>query len=144
MGRVGDVDLLLGLRRKEAGAAQAALAALAGRMHQLVALRKEVLGEWRYELRLDGEPGTSAPALACLSKWFEEDRDRLWAYAVKRRRDIKPPGIIPHLYLIGLTTVAFREDERKLLEPPYRESGFALAPVVRGFSTMTFSAVRKA
>lgn len=142
VGRAGDVDALLGLRLRDAGAAQAALAALAGGMHKLIAVRTPVLDEWRYRLQLDrnaGSAGSADPVLGYLSKGFNQDRDRLWSCA-KRKGPVSPPSLIPHMYLVGLTTVAFREDERVLLEQPYRESGFALAPVIRGFSIMTFSA----
>lgn len=139
VGRAGDVDALLGLRGEDAGTAQAALAALAGGMHPLVAFRAKVLDDWRYVLQLDGDAGGAGPTLGYLSRGFEQDRERLWTYAKKRMGPVSPPSCIPFIYLVGLTTVAFREDERKLLDPPYRESGFALAPVIRGFSIMAFS-----
>lgn len=144
IGRAGDVDALLGLRGADAGATQAALAALAGGMHLLVARRAKVLDEWRYALHLDGDAGGARPTLGYLSRGFEQDRERLWAYAKKRMGPVSPPTCIPFIYLVGLTTVAFREDERKLLDPPYRESGFALAPIIRGFSIMAFSARNRA
>ena len=48
-----------------------------------------------------------------------------------------------HLYLIGATTVALSDSEQMAVRAPYKSSGFALAPVLKGLTVVQFKYRRR-
>ena len=72
----------------------------------------------------------------------------LWGIAkiVAEREKIgklKPGGVIRHIRMVGVTTVVVPEIDRERLEPPWRHSGFLLAPVITGYPTVYFNRFAK-
>jgi hypothetical protein len=134
VGRDGDVDgpesasLRLHASPERCAEAQAWLAARAAG-EAAVTLVSPGRGDWGYRIGLDAirRVGMLTPALngdlfAILagSKWH---------------RGRKPPSLIQGIWCCGATTVCLPPDDPRLAElhPPHCESGFLLAPVVRGF-----------
>ena len=68
---------------------------------------------------------------------FHHDLSDLWSRVDTESR-FKPGDAIDHLYLIGATTVALSDSERMAVRAPYSGSGFALAPLIKGFTVMKF------
>ena len=75
--------------------------------------------------------------IAQMGESFQTDWNRLWSARDPGGR-LRPPSEIPNIYLIGASTVVLSEDERQGLPSPFRNSGFALMPIVKGFSTVLF------
>src|SRR5262249_13201731 len=67
-------------------------------------------------------------------------RGDLWKLSNRIDSDgrLKPGESIPHLYLIAVATVGVAEDQRSAVKPPFRQSGMALAPVIKGFPMIHF------
>ena len=55
-------------------------------------------------------------------------------------RRLRPPNLIPHFYLMGVTCFAVSEDDPRLTEihEPYASTGVWLVPVVIGFPKVVF------
>ncbi len=85
--------------------------------------------DWGYRLRLFAR-AEEAP-VGQLAHQVTNDRNIKW-----------PKGTLPRdlsgVQLAGATTVALRDVERSTVSEPFRSSGFALAPVVRGFAFQSF------
>ena len=67
-----------------------------------------------------------------MSESFQTDLDKVWS-SVDTDSKFKPGDYINHLYLVGVTSVALSDSERTAIRPPFSNSGFALAPVIKGF-----------
>lgn len=80
-------------------------------------------------------------AIGLLGSIFNRD---LWgiAKAVGKKDgagNLKPGATIKNIRMVGATTVAIPEAQRDQLEPPWRHSGFMLAPVITGFPMVFFN-----
>ena len=68
---------------------------------------------------------------------FQRDLRQVWSHVDTSNR-LRPGDYMDYLYLIGATTVALSDSERTAVRPPYSSSGFALAPVIKGFTVVQF------
>ena len=68
---------------------------------------------------------------------FHVDVGKVWSHVDAGKR-LRPGDYMDYLYLVGSTTVALSDSERTAVRPPYSSSGFALAPVVKGFTVLQF------
>ncbi|MGN6110053.1 MAG: UvrD-helicase domain-containing protein [Kofleriaceae bacterium] len=126
VGRDGDVERVEHLTWAGAEENQRRLAKLAESGAELHGRSQEA---WEYRLRLFMR-GDESP-LGQLTPQVTEDRNSQWKKGTL-------PGDLQGFYLVGVTTIALRDDERTLVPDPFRSSGFALAPVVRGFAFQKF------
>jgi hypothetical protein len=127
VGRDGDVDRVAHLTWSNARDVQQSLVT-AQLPSELVSQSRS---DWHWKSRLFLR-GTTTP-IGQLSTFFQDDRDQLW-----KRNKGKRPGDPYNMHLVGLTTVALTDDDRARAQPPFQQSGFALAPVVRGFAFLKF------
>lgn len=126
VGRDGDVDRIEHLAWPGAESNQLRLAQLAASGAELYGRSQEA---WKYRLRLFMRDDESP--LGQLAPQVTEDRNSQWKKGTM-------PGDLQGFALVGVTTVALRDDERNAVPDPFRSSGFALAPVVRGFAFQKF------
>jgi hypothetical protein len=139
VGRDGDVDRTAHLAWISAERAQRTLASCVGRV---VPVRAWSVPDDEYRLRLiaeqkDADGVTRATEIGQMSASYQQDLGRLWS-VVDVDKNLKPAETIHHLYLVAVGTVGLSEDERAAVRPPYSRSGFALAPIVKGFPTIQF------
>ena len=140
IGRGGDVDSLQHLAWTTGVQIQRILAQCAGKTLPLEVVSSR---EHKYEPRLrvagselDGvAEGTE---IGRLSDSFRADLNKIWLMVDTNRRRFRPPGLIRHVYLVGVTSVALSDSERKSAGLPFSASGFALAPIVKGFPLVQF------
>lgn len=137
IGRAGDVDRLAHLNWTRAPEVQEALASCVGRT---VPLQACSIPELDYALRLvlglkKSDGVTRYVEIGEMSQSF---RQELWKVCsiVDAERNLKPPSKIPYLYLVAVTTVGLNDDDRAAVGSPFSQSGFALAPIVKGFPTL--------
>lgn len=79
--------------------------------------------------------------IAVLSKRFDKD---IWGIAevVSKKnggKKHKPASTIKCIRMVGATTIAIPESQRENIAPPWRHSGFMLAPVITGFPMVFFN-----
>ena len=72
-----------------------------------------------------------------LSDRMQADLAKVWSLVDKQGR-LRPAGRINNVHMIGVTTIALSDSQRTATRPPFRTSGFALAPVVKGFPLVQF------
>lgn len=140
VGRDGDVDRLAHLAWHNAAENQEALAGCVG--EGIVPIEARTYPEFGYAIRLllsrKGANGiTRIIDVGQMSDFFEHELGNVWGI-VDVNKTLRPPPKIPHLYLTAVTTVGFTEDQRATLRPPYDKSGIGLAPIVKGFPTISF------
>ena len=139
IGRDGDVDRVAHLAWSTGVDVQKALA---GASRDMLPLRAESRSEAGYDWRLvlesaSGEGSTKAIEIGQMSKMFRSEISALWS-RLDTDDAFKPGSYIQHLHLFGVTTVALTESERDAVRQPFKDSGFALAPVVKGFPVVQF------
>ena len=139
VGRAGDVDLLAHLSWTNAISVQHVLAMCVGRTIPLQAVS---LPEHDYDIRLvlsyEVSPRmTQEIEVGQMSESFRSDLGRVWSCVDEGGR-VKPAPVVQHLHMIGVTSVALSDDERGAVQLPLSRSGFALAPVVKGFPVVQF------
>lgn len=139
IGRKGDIDPLAHLNWTTAPDVQKTLASLVG---QTIKLEARTFPEADYAIRLivglRNECGiTRYLEIGEMSAQFKQD---LWAVAsiIDPEKRLKPPLTVSNLYLIGITTVALTDEQRSGLRAAAGWSGFGLAPVVKGFPSLSF------
>jgi len=139
IGRAGDLEPLAHLAWDSAPEVQRILAAHVGRTGAVLARAvPEQDYVWRLILNSETPSGvTHQVEIGELSNTFQTDLGRLWGRMDPTRR-LKPAPTIPHLYLFAVTTVGVPEEQRMAVKPPFRTSGLALAPVVKGFPLIQF------
>lgn len=126
VGRDGDVDRVMHLSWPDAVASVARLARLGCAAHEVYGEAREDWG-WRLRLFLRDDP----LPVGQFSANVTDDRKKLWKKGTT-------PGRLNGVQVVGASTVALRDDERGAVGEPFRTSGFALAPVVRGFAFQHF------
>lgn len=139
IGRENDVDRLAHLAWWKAGNIQQILAESCRQALRLRIVCRQDL-DFAYRLELSQESSGNSRSkidIGQMGKPFCSDLNEVWSY-VDRRKNLKPGKYINHIYLIGATTVALSDSERSDVRAPYSRSGFALAPVVKGFSSVQF------
>ena len=139
IGRDGDVDRIAHLGWSTGAEVQKILADAS---HDMLALRTECHSEAGYDWRLvlqiaSGKGSIRDVEIGQMSKVFRSDIGALWS-RLDTDDAFKPGDYIQHLYLFGVTTVALTESERDGVRQPFKDSGFALAPVVKGFPVVQF------
>lgn len=137
VGRDGDVDTLAPLNWGSPQHAQVMLARAIGEQHEAYAL---LLRELDYvpKLYLRGPvDGKADIPIGMLSLEFKYDLNKIWD-TMKNSSRVRPADEIRHLRLTAVTTVALPDDKLGAVQPPYRQSGFALAPVITGFTKVPF------
>jgi hypothetical protein len=139
IGREGDIDPLAHLAWSSAPELQKALAGLAART---IKLEARAFPESGYAIKLiaglKNESGiTRYLEIGELSAQFKQD---LWAVAgiLDPEKRLKPPLTFSNVYLVGITTVALTDEQRGGLRASAGWSGFGLAPVVKGFPSLSF------
>jgi hypothetical protein len=139
VGREGDVDRLAHLAWSSSLDAQRTLATHVGRTVSVKAL---AVAEENYALRVvlgrkDDDGVTRVLEVGQLSTAFRADLGKLWS-KIDQNSSLKPAESIPHLYLAAVGTVGLAEHERSAVKPPFSQSGFALAPMIKGFPMIHF------
>jgi hypothetical protein len=137
VGRMGDIDELsvvsLDLHGDAAAVArqQQRLAASANKIEKCV-LRKDATRNYAYQLL---EDGGGEPAIGEMSPAF---MNHIWAIA--RCFGGNSPSTIPFINKVGVRTIAVSPDCGRSgeLAPPYCDTGFFLAPVVRAWTMTRF------
>jgi len=139
VGREGDVDRLAHLAWTNAAEVQEALASCVGRTAPILANARPEL-DYAYRIILEvkrSEGVTRCLDVGQMSESFDLELGKIWSI-VDPERKLKPQPNIRYLYLIAVTTVGLTDEQRMAVRPPVRQSGFALAPVIKGFPTIFF------
>lgn len=139
VGRAGDVDRLAHLGWSGAEAVQSTLAMSVGRTIPVVGSAREE-NKWAIRLTLerkDPDGVTRFPEIGQMSAGFKIDMGRLWS-RVDENSALRPSESIPHLYMVAVTTVALSDEEMAAVKAPFKQSGFGLAPVIKGFPMIKF------
>ena len=139
VGREGDADRLAHLGWTSAGDIQSALAVSA---RQTLPLKGVCLPDQGFDIRLTlkhktPEGITREIEIGQMGEAFQRDLRQVWSHVDTSNR-LRPGDYMDYLYLIGATTVALSDSERTAVRPPYSSSGFALAPVIKGFTVVQF------
>jgi hypothetical protein len=139
VGRDGDVDRLSHLAWTNAAEVQASLASCAD---SVVPIQASARPEYGYAPRLilghkTPEGVTRFIEIGQMSESFRRELGKIWSMVDVNQR-LKPPEKIMHIYLVAVTTVGLTEDEQSAVPPPFNQSGFALAPVIKGFPLIQF------
>ena len=139
VGREGDADRVAHLGWSSAGEIQLILAESA---HQTLPLKGVCQPDQGFKFRLvlkrDTVAGdTRETEIGQMGEAFHFDLRELWSHVDPNGR-FRPGDYMEHLYLIGATTVALTDSEQMAVRPPYSSSGFALAPVIKGFTVAQF------
>ena len=139
IGRDNDVDRIAHLKWRQSGEIQQILADTSRHTIPLrIICRQDLKYAYRLELSHDSSAKfTRKIEIGEMGKFFWNDIKEVWSY-VDGGGEFKPGEYIEHIYLIGATTVALSESELSRVHPPYRRSGFALAPVIKGFAPVQF------
>ena len=139
IGRDNDVDRLAHLGWRQAGKIQQILAESS---RNALPLRIICRQDLKYAYRLELSQKSSADTvrkidISQMGESFLNDLGEVWS-DVDSRKEFKPGEYIDHIHLIGATTVALSDSERSAVLAPYSLSGFALAPVIKGFAIVQF------
>jgi hypothetical protein len=139
IGRDGDLDRTAHLAWSNATEIQQELAAAAGRTFPIrgISAEEEDYAQKLILPRTHPDGVTRYTEIGQMGDSFRYDMRKLWSRVDTDHR-LRPSLAIPHLYLVGVTTVALSEVEREAVRPPFRQSGLALAPVVKGFPSIQF------
>ena len=139
VGREGDVHRLAHLGWSSAGEIQRILAESARQSLPLKGVcRPDQAFKCRLVLRHKPRGGTTREIeIGQMGEEFNLDLNDVWSRVDPGSR-FRPGDTIDYLYLVGATTVALSDSERTAALPPYSSSGFALAPVVKGFTVVKF------
>lgn len=137
VGRLGDVDAPAPLAWTRNREVQNALASMAGRSVNATAVAQPD-HDWSHRLFVDeNEPHLGGMCIGQMSRNFDFEVRELWRI-VDRAGDLRPAPEIRHLHAVAITTIALGDDDLDSVGAPYNASGFALAPVVKGFSLLPF------
>ncbi len=139
IGRENDVDRLAHLAWRQAGAIQQILADSSRHSLPLkIVCRQDLNFAYRLELSQESSADSRGKIeIGQMGESFDIDLKKIWSQ-VDNSRNLKPGEYMNHLYLVGATSVALSDNERTTARPPYNRSGFALAPVIKGFPLVQF------
>ena len=139
IGRENDVDRFAHLAWRKAGEIQRMLAESGRHPLPLRIICRQDLNFVR-RLVLSHEPSASLTGeieIGQMGEGFQSDIGKLWS-EVDRNGNLRPVDHINHIYLVGATSVALSDGELSAVRPPYNRSGFALAPLIKGFPLVYF------
>jgi len=144
IGRDGDVDRIAHLAWTNAREIQRILASVSGKTLPLIATASpERDYRFRLELRYPTMDGvTKCLDVADMGETFQGELGRVWSI-VDQGKALRPAPSIHNIYLVAVSTVALPDELRSVMPAPFRQSGFALAPVIKGFPTVPFLFRRK-
>ena len=139
IGREGDVDSLAHLSWTNAVEIQRVLANSA---RKILGLSAVSIPDLNFDRRLviDDEEAPEAvngTEIGRVGDFLQADLGRVWSI-VDTNGTLRPYERINNIYLAGVTTVALSDSERDAARIPFRTSGFALAPVIKGFPMVLF------
>lgn len=139
IGREGDVDRLAHLGWSTRVTAQRTLAASVGRV---LPAHAETSAETSFARRiLLEQTGTDNIKrfieVGQFGENLQADIGKLWSM-VDPDGTLKPPPQIRHIHLVAVSTVGLSESEMDAARLPFNRTGFALAPVVKGFPMIPF------
>lgn len=139
VGRSGDVDRIAHLAWSTCLEGQLALASSVGRTMPVEA---RTFPEQNYAIRIileqtGSDRVTRLVDIGQMSRSFKNDLGNLWGI-VDPGKKLRPAPDIRNLYLAAVSTVGLSEVELGAVKPPFDQSGFALAPVVKGFPMIQF------
>jgi len=140
VGRAGDVDPIAHLTWDDRLEVQKALALAAGKTHQIVARASP---EHDFVRRLameqeDSDGTTRLIEIGQMSDSFDRDLKKIWS-RVDKKKCLRPAMTINHLYCVGVRTIALTDTQQSTVHAPFNRSGFALAPVIKGFPMVYFT-----
>lgn len=144
IGREGDVDSLAHLSWTNAVEIQRVLANSARKILRLSAVSIPDLNFDR-RLVIDDEEAprvVNGTEIGRVGDFLQADLGKVWSI-VDTNRTLRPYERINNIYLAGVTTVALSDSERNAARLPFRTSGFALAPVIKGFPMVLFGYQRR-
>ena len=144
IGREGDVDSLAHLSWTNAVEIQRVLANSARKILRLSAVSIPDLNFDR-RLVIDDEEAprvVNGTEIGRGGDFLQADLGKVWSI-VDTKRTLRPYERINNIYLAGVTTVALSDSERNAARLPFRTSGFALAPVIKGFPMVLFGYQRR-
>lgn len=139
IGREGDTHQLAHLGWSRAAEIQRILAESANQSLPLKGVSQSDQG-FKFSLVLARQNNTGATVevdIGQMGEAFHRDLGAVWS-RVDTHGTLRPGDTIDHLYLLGAATVAMSDSEMSAVRPPYNSSGFALAPVVKGFTVVRF------
>jgi hypothetical protein len=142
-GRHGDVDVERQVAESlfpsaaDAERSQAALRRLAGTVTPVLAQSDPADG---FAYRLFAGDSDATPLIGVVSPDLNADLFEVSRRCGARGRRVRLPWKLYHLRSVGVRSVALAPDHPALatLHPPFCDSGFFLAPVVLGFTTVYF------
>jgi hypothetical protein len=144
LGRDGDVDPVAHLAWSNGVELQGHLAQSIGKTLSIQArsqATEAAYGKmdyvWRLFLETKAEGVTRVLDIGQLSETFNRDLGQLWSCVDSGKR-LRPHGLINNIFLVGITTVCLNGSQRDSVKAPFNRSGFALAPVVKGFPMISF------
>ena len=139
VGREGDADYLAHLGWSNAAEIQRILADSVRQSFPIKAIsRPDRDFKFRLVIKRETSVGTTRQfEIGQLGVGFDLDLRKGWS-RVDADGSYRPGDQISHLYLLGATTVAMSDSERMAVRRPYSDSGFALAPVIKGFTVLQF------
>ncbi len=144
LGRDGDVDPIAHLAWSHGLELQRHLAQSVGktlniraRCHATEAAFGTTDYAWRLVLEAKTDGVTRILDIGQLSESFNRELGQLWSRLAFGKK-LRPHGVIKNVFLVGVTTVCLNESQRDGVKPPFNQSGFALAPVVKGFPMISF------
>ena len=144
IGREGDVDSLAHLSWTNAVEIQRILASSARKILRLSAVSIPDLNFDRC-LVIDDEEAprvVNGTEISRIGDFLQADLGKVWSI-VDTNGTLRPYERINNIYLAGVTTVALSDSERNAARLPFRTSGFALAPVIKGFPMVLFGYRRR-
>ena len=144
IGREGDVDSLAHLSWTNAVEIQRVLANSARKILRLSAVSIPDLNFDR-RLVIDDEEAprlVNGTEIGRVGDFLQADLGKVWSI-VDTNGKFRPYEHISNIYLAGVTTVALSDSQRNAARLPFRTSGFALAPVIKGFPMVLFRYQRR-
>jgi AAA domain/UvrD-like helicase C-terminal domain len=139
IGRDGDVNQVAHLAWANSREIQKALASASGKTLPVFATASaERDYTFRLELRYQATDGvTQCLDVADMGETFKWDLGKVWSI-IDQDKSLRPAPSIHNIHLIAVSTVALSEELRAAVPAPFRQSGLALVPVIKGFPTVPF------
>ena len=143
LGRDGDVDPVAHLAWSKGLEVQQFLAQSVGTTRSIQARSQATEGAfktdyvWRLFVETKTDGITRVVDIGQLSESFNRELGQLWGRLDGEKR-LRPHELIRNIFLVGVTTVCLSESQRDGVKQPFSRSGFALAPVVKGFPMISF------
>ena len=145
IGREGDLDPYSFVSkwshsRTEAQRIQGRLAELACEAPVRVEARWDALKDFRYRICTEFDGTNPGEPIGYFTRRLNNELFDVCRRISNRHEDFRPPNVLRHLYLIGVSTFAAIEDDVRLSEvhEPFASTGIWLIPIILGYSKVTF------